>query len=62
MWRDPLKIGKIALCGVSSFVFATFTAFYQDPNSWVPSIVYIALAAVLYVAWSMTGGKKQDKG
>jgi amino acid transporter len=36
VWRAPLKIGKLALPGVIVAAFCIFTAFYQDPNSWVP--------------------------
>ena len=61
IWRDPLKLGSLPIGGVIIAAFCLFTAFYQDPNSWVPSFIFMGVAAVLYVAWSMTGGKTQKK-
>jgi amino acid transporter len=61
VWRSPLKIGSIALPGLIVSIFCILTAFYQNPDSWVPSGIYMGVAAVLFVIWSMTGGKKQKK-
>jgi len=57
-WRDPLKLGKVPITGVVVAGFAAFTAIYQDPNSWVPSFIYMGLAFVLWVVWTLTRGKK----
>jgi len=60
-WRSPLKIGRFPIPALLVCAFAAFTAIYQDPNSWVPSFIYMGLAFVLWVLWTLMGKKVSVK-
>ena len=57
-WHVPswLKMG-IGFPGVVTVGFVLFCSIYQDPNSWLPSGIFMGLAAGMYIVWTLMGKK-----